>query len=123
VAYDEALAARVDAIVPELEAPVETRRMFGGLCYLVDGHMFAGIIGDELIARLGDAGAAEALTKPHVREFDFTGRPARGIVFVAQDGLKGKALRTWVVASADYARSLPPKKPRPPKKRAAPRPR
>ncbi len=118
MAYDEGLAARIDAILPDLAAPIEQRKMFGGLCYLIEGHMFVGILGDELLVRLGEPAAGAALARPHVREMDFTGRPAKGLVFVGPAGMRGRALRTWVVAGAEFARALPPKK----SKKAKPRP-
>lgn len=40
---------------------------------------------------------------------DFTGRPARGMVFVEPAGLHDGELRRWVDAAAGYTRSLPPK--------------
>jgi hypothetical protein len=59
--------------------------------------------------RLGEPAAGLALSGPHVREMDFTGRPMKGMVFVGPDGLKGPALRQWVAQAAVFARSLPPK--------------
>ena len=49
--------------------------MFGGLAFMLNGHMFTGVVGGELMLRLGDAGAEAALRREHVREMDFTGRP------------------------------------------------
>jgi hypothetical protein len=111
VAYDEELADRVrDVFGPDPD--LGERKMFGGLAFMLCGHMCCGIVGDELMLRLGDAGAEKALQKAHVRPMDFTGRPMRGMVYVAQAGLRGRALRAWVERAAEYARSLPPKNPR-----------
>jgi hypothetical protein len=85
--------------------------MFGGLAFMLRGHMCCGIVGDDLMLRLGDAGAEKALQKPHVRPMDFTGRPMRSMVYVAGAGLRGRALRVWVERAAEHARSLPPKAP------------
>jgi TfoX/Sxy family transcriptional regulator of competence genes len=52
VAYDEELAARVRAVLPRGEAVTE-RRMFGGLAFMLGGHMFCGVIMDTLMVRLG----------------------------------------------------------------------
>jgi hypothetical protein len=71
--------------------------------------MVCGIVGDELMLRLNEELADAALTRPHVRPMDFSGRPMRSMVYVAPEGLRGRALRTWVEKAAGHARSLPPK--------------
>ena len=90
--------------------------MFGGLAFMLGGHMFCGVVKDALMVRLGPEGADRALDRPHVRPMDFTGRPMNGMVFVDPAGLHGSALRQWVDAAAAYARGLPPK-PAPGKRR------
>ena len=108
MAYDEDLADRVRAVLRPGEAVTE-RRMFGGLAFMLGGHMFCGVVKDTLMARLGPEAADRALDQPHVRPMDFTGRPTKGMVFVDPEGLRGDALRQWVDTAADYARALPPK--------------
>ena len=121
MAYDQDLADRVRAVIPR-GADVTERKMFGGLAFLLDGHMFAGIVGNELMVRLGYQAAQQALERDHVREMDFTGRPAKNMIFVEPAGLRGPALQSWVTAAADHARSLPPKPPRTPKAQGASKP-
>ena len=108
MAYDEDLAWRVRAVLPPAEAVTE-RQMFGGLAFMLGGHMFCGVVRDTLMVRLGPEGADRALNQPHVRPMDFTGRPAKGMVFVEPGGLRGAALGEWVAAAAAFARALPPK--------------
>ena len=108
MAYDEDLANRVRAVVPRGQAVTE-RQMFGGLAFMLGGHMFCGVVKGTLMVRLGPEGADRALDQPHVRPMDFTGRPMKGMVFVDPEGLHGDALRQWVDAGAGYARGLPPK--------------
>lgn len=112
MAYDEELAGRVRAVLPRGEAVTE-REMFGGVAFMLGGHMFCGIVRDALMARLGPEAADRALDQPHVRPMDFTGRPMTGMVFIDPAGLQGDALRRWVGAAAGYARGLPPKHPVP----------
>lgn len=107
VAYDEELADRVRAVLLRGEAVTE-RQMFGGVAFMLGGHMFCGIVKDALMARLGPEAADRALDQPHVRPMDFTGRPMKGMVFIDPAGLQGDALRQWVDAAAGYARDLPP---------------
>jgi TfoX/Sxy family transcriptional regulator of competence genes len=108
VGYDEDLADRVRAVLPAAE-PVMERQMFGGLAFMLGGHMFCGVVKDALMVRLGPEGAAHALREPHVRPMDFTGRALNSMVFVEPGGLAGAALRRWVDAAAEFARGLPPK--------------
>jgi TfoX/Sxy family transcriptional regulator of competence genes len=109
VAYDEALAARIREVIGDIDGEVTERKMFGGLAFMLNGHMFTGIVGDELMLRLGDAGAEAALRREQVREMDFTGRPMKAMVFVAPASLEGEALSEWVTSAAAFAQSLPPK--------------
>ena len=106
--YDEALAERVRAVLQGTDV-VREQKMFGGLAFMLAGHMFCGVMKDTLMLRLGPEGAERALAHPHVRPMDFTGRPMKGMVFVEPDGLRGAALRRWVEAAAALARALPPK--------------
>jgi TfoX/Sxy family transcriptional regulator of competence genes len=108
VAYDEDLAERVRAVLPA-GAAVTERQMFGGLAFMLSGHMFCGVVKDTLMVRLGQDGADRALGRPHVRPMDFTGRPMKGMIFVEAAVLRGPALQHWVDAAADYVRGLPPK--------------
>jgi TfoX/Sxy family transcriptional regulator of competence genes len=117
MACDEDLADRVRAALPG-DVEVTERKMFGGLAFLLGGHMFAGVAGRELMVRLGHEAAQQALEHDHVREMDFTGRPMKSMIFVQLAGLHGPALRHWVAAAADHARTLPPKPPKHPKQHA-----
>ena len=113
MAYDEDLAERVRAVLPAAAAVTE-RQMFGGLAFMLGGHMFCGVVKDTLMVRLGPGGADRALDRPHVRPMDFTGRPMKGMVFVEAPALRGPAPRNWIDAAADYARGLPSKQATPP---------
>lgn len=109
MSFDEQLADRTRAALEGL-ADVRERRMFGGLTFLVSGHMACGIVGTDLMVRLGREETESALAEPHVRPMDFTGRPSSTMVFVDRDGTATDgALADWVHRAADYARTLPPK--------------
>jgi hypothetical protein len=108
MAYDETLADRVRAILAP-EPRLSERKMFGGLAFMLDGHMCCGIIGSDLMVRLGPGGGEAALKRPHVRPMDFTGRPVTSTIYVAPEGLRGAALRPWVEQATAFARTLPPK--------------
>ena len=108
MAYDEELADRVRVLLVGEEGLTE-RKMFGGLAFMVNGHMACGIVKDELMLRLGAEGAEAALERPNVRPMDFTGRPMTGMVYVERGGLGDSELKGWVAQAAAFARFLPPK--------------
>ena len=109
MAYDEKLAERVRGALKGRRG-VSERKMFGGLAFLVRGNMACGIVGDELMVRVGPAAYAKSLARRHAREMDFTGRALQGMVYVAPPGLRtAQALRGWVDRGVDFARSLPAK--------------
>lgn len=83
--------------------------MFGGLAFLIGGNMACGIVRDELMVRTGPAAYQGALARPHARPMEFTGRPMRGMVFVAKEGLDDEGLCEWVTLGATFAGGLPAK--------------
>lgn len=109
MAYDEQLAERVRDVLALHEDLVE-RKMFGGISFLLAGNMACGVLGDELIVRIGPEEHERALAEPHVGPFEFTGRASRGMVVVAPQGIEtDEELASWVEAGAGFAGSLPPK--------------
>lgn len=110
MAYDEDVANRVREAFAELDVAPTEQQMFGGLAFMVRGHMTVGILGDELTARVGPDAYDGALAEPHVREMDLTGRPMRGFVLVSPEGIEEDgALRQWVQRGLDFTSSLPAK--------------
>lgn len=109
MAYDEKLAERVREVL-ERRRGVSEKKMFGGLAFLVNGHMACGVQGDDLMVRVGPDAYDSALKKAGARPMDFTGRPLKGMVYVGPRGHRRKpSLETWVEQGLSYARSLPPK--------------
>jgi TfoX N-terminal domain len=106
--YDEKLAGRVRTLLADRD-DVSERAMFGGLTFMVAGHMCCGVNKDELIVRLHEDDLDAALGRPHARPMDFTGRPMRGFVTVGPAGLNGQALKRWVGIAVAHAESRPPK--------------
>jgi TfoX/Sxy family transcriptional regulator of competence genes len=109
MAYDEALAERVRALLNSHPALSE-RKMFGGLAFMLHGNMACGLTPNQQMVRVGPDAYEEALAQPHARPMDFTGRPMKGMVFVDPPGYAtDEGLATWVKRGAAYAASLPPK--------------
>jgi TfoX/Sxy family transcriptional regulator of competence genes len=110
MAFDEQLGSRLRVVLADVPN-VSERRMFGGLAFLADGHMACGIVGNDLMLRLGEDGADKALELPHVRPMDFTGRPMRAMVYVAPGGFESDdELRGWVRQALEFVATLPAKR-------------
>lgn len=69
--------------------------MFGGLCFMVNGSMCCGLTATDFMVRVGPDAFKAAVTRPHARPMDFTGRPSKSMVYVAPEGLRGAALAKW----------------------------
>lgn len=109
MAYDERLDQDISAIVAGW-GNVDRKRMFGGVCHLLDGNMFAGVLGASLILRLGPEEGGKALAVRSVRPFDLTGRPMKGWVVVDPPAIGGETgLRAWLERAHAYAKTLPAK--------------
>jgi TfoX/Sxy family transcriptional regulator of competence genes len=106
--YSKSLAARVRQTLRD--HPTVERKMFGGLCFMLRGHMLVCVWNDALIVRVGLESYAEALASPHVREFNVTGRPMTGWVLVEPEGIDlDRQLAEWVERAMSFVRTLPPK--------------
>jgi TfoX/Sxy family transcriptional regulator of competence genes len=109
MAYNETTAARLRKALGRRK-DVSEKKMFGGLAFLVCGHMCCGITGEALMLRLGEEGSAAALHTPHTRPMDFTGSPLKTMVYVDPPGFASDAdLQAWVDQAAAFSATLPPK--------------
>ena len=110
MAYDVALAERIARLLTGKKR-VTQKQMFGGVCFLLNGHMCCGVAGEQLVVRVGPERYESVLRKTHAKPMDFTGRPLRGFVYVMPQGLRSRAaLKTWIDLSLRYAESLPAKR-------------
>ncbi len=104
MAFDEQLAARIRTLLSRLDVPVTEQRMFGGLCFLVNGAMCCGVLKGDLLVRVGADEGERASKEPHARPFDFTGRPSKGMVYVAPEGIETEEqLAHWIGRGLAYA--------------------
>jgi hypothetical protein len=108
VAFDEGLAERIRMLTGP-DPLLSERKMFDGQCFMISVDMAFGIVGDYLMVRVGPSTYDEAALRPHVREMDFTGRTARGLVYLDPVGFsEDDALDEWLQLGAVFAASLPP---------------
>ncbi len=109
MAYDEGLAQRVRELFEE-KPEFNEKKMFGGVCYLLNGNMACGILNEDLIVRVGPEKYENSLKLPHTRKFDITGKPMKGWVMVSYEGHESdENLFEWVQRGVNYTFSLPPK--------------
>lgn len=112
MAFDEGLAQLLRDDLAH--RPFAEKRMFGGLCFMLDGNMLCGVTGEAKggggMFRVGPERMAEALAVPGARPMDFTGRPMKGFVECAPETLADDAARARLLDIAlDFAATLPPK--------------
>lgn len=107
--YSETIDKRITHITRKWKN-TGTRKMFGGVCHLLNGNMFCGVYKDFLILRLGEAAAGRALKRPFVKPFDITGKPMKGWVMVAPAGIAEEdALNDWLNQARGFVSGLPSK--------------
>ena len=107
--FDDKLANRVRKILVKIEGLSE-KKMFGGICFLVNGNMALGLVHDDLMIRVKPEDSEKLLSLPHVRKMDFTGRLLKGFLYIGAKGTESdKALRKWVMKGIEFALSLPAK--------------
>jgi TfoX/Sxy family transcriptional regulator of competence genes len=102
MAFNESISNRIREALADAK-DVEEKLMFGGVCYMVDGKMCVGVIGDEMMCRIGPEKMDEALSKPGCRPMDFAKRPMEGYVYVDEDGMKKAAqFKYWIGLCLDF---------------------
>jgi TfoX/Sxy family transcriptional regulator of competence genes len=103
MAYNETLANRVRELVAETANRIEEKKMFGGLCFMVNHKMCIGIEAQRLMLRIDPASYESLLEKDGCTPMDFTGKPMKGYVYVDEEALKTKKqLQYWVDLALEY---------------------
>jgi hypothetical protein len=110
MAYDEDLANRIRELIAA-ETGVVEQKMFGGLAFLIGGHMSVSVSGrGGLLLRVAPEETEALLAKPHAGPFEMRGKAMDGWLRVEPEGVATKRqLERWVQRGVGYARSLPPK--------------
>jgi hypothetical protein len=110
MAYDEDMAARIRDILAQ-ERGLSEKRMFGGLAFLLDGHMAVAVSGQGgLLLRIDPARSDELVADPHVGRMVMRGREMDGWLLVEPAVVDtAERLTQWVGLGVAYVRTLPPK--------------
>src|SRR5262245_41744283 len=107
MAFSEALAGRIRQRLAR-RRNLEEKKMFGCICFFINGNALAGVWKDRLIARLGPDEGEAALREPQVRAFDITGKPMRNWVAVEPEGVEDDdKLTDWIERAVRLVRTLP----------------
>ena len=103
MAYNEFLADRVSQFLNEKSIHFITKKMMGGLLFMVDDKMYVGVNRDEIMARINPNMYEESLKKPGCKEMNFTGRPMKGFVFLTDEAIDLDAnLNYWLQLALDF---------------------
>jgi TfoX/Sxy family transcriptional regulator of competence genes len=103
MAYDETLAARVREIIALIHDDVVEKKMFGGLCFMVNDKMCLGVRTDKMMVRLDPKIYDIVMEKEGCEPMDFTGKSMKGFVYVDIDALNTqKKLQYWLQLALDY---------------------
>src|SRR3954452_10259136 len=109
MAYDRELAERIRGVLPP--EPVAEKAMFGGLAFLVGGHMAVAASGKGgLMVRCDPADSDRLVETPGATRMEMRGREMDGWLRVTSEAAADDAaLAEWVRIGTTYAATLPPK--------------
>ena len=103
MAYDEKLADRVRERIAETHENIEEKKLFGGLCFMVNDKMCVGVEKERLMLRIDPGKYEEVMEKEGCQPMDFTGKPMKGFVFVDKEVLRTKKqLDYWIGLALEY---------------------
>jgi TfoX/Sxy family transcriptional regulator of competence genes len=103
MAYNLKLADRIREIIADKHHSMEEKKMFAGLCFIVNDKMCIGVHEDKIMVRFDPAKNEEVMKQEGCEPMNFTGRTMKGFVFVSQDVLRTKKqLNHWVQLALDF---------------------
>jgi hypothetical protein len=111
MAVDEDLGERVRVALAGT-GTVREVRMFGGLCFMLNGNMVAGTSKRGLMVRVGKDQQPSALARPGAKRMEMTGRPMEGYIFVDPPPPDDRSLQDWLALAVAFVKTLPPKLPK-----------
>ena len=114
MAYDERMVEKIREIISLTHTDIEEKKMFGGLCFMVNGKMCIGVRIEKLMVRLDPDLYDQVMEKEGCHPINFTGKPMKGFVYVDIDAVSTrKKLEYWIGLALAYnerAKSSPKKK-------------
>lgn len=111
MSFDEKLADRVRERIAETDKNIEEKKMFGGLCFMVNDKMCAGVEKERLMLRIDPENYEALLEKEGCTPMDFTGKPMKGYIYVEVNVLKTKKqIDYWIGLALEYNKKAKPSK-------------
>jgi TfoX/Sxy family transcriptional regulator of competence genes len=102
--YNILLQERIERVLQQMNVPFTTKKMFGGLAFMLHGKMAIGIVKDDLMIRVPREQYLQMLRKNYAREMDFTGKVMKGFVYVSEQGyLTNQDLQAWLMTGIEFA--------------------
>lgn len=103
MAYDDHLEDRLNTLFSSKGIRYNSKKMMGGLCYMVNDKMCVGIVKENLMARIGPEAVKRAIKQPGCKQMDFTGRPMKAFVYIEQDAIDmDEDLEYWVDLALEF---------------------
>ncbi len=103
MSYNEKLSGRVREIISLTHRITEEKKMFGGLCFMVNDKMCVGVEKERLMVRLDPGRYDEVMEKDGCMPMDFTGKVMKGYVFVDAGVLNTKKkLEYWIILALEF---------------------
>lgn len=103
MAYSEYLVDRVSQFLNEKSVSFITKKMMGGLLFMVDDKMYVAVNKEEIMARINPDVHEESLEKEGCNEMNFTGKPMRGFVFLSEEAIDlDENLNYWLQLALDF---------------------
>jgi TfoX/Sxy family transcriptional regulator of competence genes len=111
MAFNEKLADSTREIISRTQKNVEEKKMFGGLCFMVNDKMCVGVEAERLMVRLDPEKYDDVIEMEGCRPMDFTGKVMKGYVFVDADVLTTKKkLEFWIGLALEFNKRAKPSK-------------
>ena len=111
--YNEALADKIREALADA-GDVEEKKMFRGICFMLNGKMCVCVSNNEMMCRIGPDEYEKALEINGCRPMINNGRTMKGYVYVSDEGMKRKKdFDKWVnfcIAFNKDAKASKPKK-------------
>lgn len=103
MAFDNLLAKKIEEILRIKNIVFEQKKMFGGLCFMINDKMCVGVVKEDLMVRVNPDEIDSLLKKPGSRLMDFTKKPLKGFLFIDQYGTSdNESLDFWIQKCLDY---------------------
>ncbi len=107
--YNENTVQRIRDFFQQNEVDFYEKKMFAGVCFMVDDKMCCGSHIDKktnedlLMCRIGDEAYNKAIEMDNVIPMEFTGKAMKGYIFVAEAGHQStKDLHHWLQLCLDF---------------------